>query len=245
MRFGYHSDLLERCPELVAGVIWIKGLANRPSSDEEDRVLADAEALTRERFPTPPDIARHESIGAWRQVYSRFGVKPNRYPCAAEGLIRRVVEAGSLPRISALVDLCNSASLRYAIPVAPFDLSRSEGDWVVRLAGGAERFQPINAESAEAIPEGEVIYADATPDVLSRRWNWRQSEKGKITLATADLLVTTEAVHASAREAVEGVLSELSTRLPSHLGGSFRWDVLNLDHPGSDSRLADSDAPIL
>ena len=136
MRFGYDAELLSRCPELVAGVIWVSGAANRTGLDQVDEHLADAEALTRDRFPTPPDIAKFESIAAWRQVYSRFGVKPNRYPCAAESLIRRVVETGSLPRISALVDLCNAASLRYAIPVAPFDLVNAQGDVIVRLATG-------------------------------------------------------------------------------------------------------------
>ncbi len=231
MRFSYHGDLLGRCPELVAGVIWIEGLTNRPSSEEFDRLLEQSEALTRNRFPTTPDIARYETIAAWRQIYSRFGVKPNRYPCAAEGLIRRVVETGSLPRISALVDLCNSASLRYGIPVAPFDLDRSDGDWVVRLATGSERFLPINAETPDDIPEGEVIYADETPDVLSRRWNWRQSDKGKIALTTTNLLITTEGVHESAREAVQGVLSELMDRLPSMVSGPIQSDVLDVEHP--------------
>ncbi len=233
MRFSYHADLLDRCPELVAGVVWMEGLTNRPSSEEFDRLLEQSEALTRNRFPTAPDIAKYESIAAWRQVYSRFGVKPNRYPCAAEGLIRRVVEAGSLPRISALVDLCNSASLRYGIPVAPFDLDRSEGDWVVRLATGTERFLPINAETPDNVPEGEVIYTDETPDVLSRRWNWRQSDKGKITPATTNLLITTEAVHASAREAVQGVLSVLIDQLPSMVSGTIQSDILDGEHPVS------------
>jgi DNA/RNA-binding domain of Phe-tRNA-synthetase-like protein len=233
MRFGYHPDLLNSCPELVAGVIWVDGMTNRPSSHEVDELLAAAEALTRERFPTPPEIAKHEPIGAWRQVYSRFGVKPNRYPCAAEALIRRVVETGSLPRISALVDLCIAASLRFAIPVAPFDLGNARGDWVVRLATGAERFLPINAQTPDEIPAGEVVYADDTPDVLSRRWNWRQSDRAKITLATTRLLITTEAVHSTAREAVEGVLTELS-RLPSILGGAIQTDILDVDRPHSE-----------
>ncbi len=125
MRFGYDAELLRRCPELIAGVIWVHGLVNHQDSTESDRLLAHAEALTHTRFETPPEIAKFESIAAWRQVYSRFGVKPNRYPCAAEALIRRVVEVGSLPRISVLVDLCNAASLRHAVPVAPFDLRQS------------------------------------------------------------------------------------------------------------------------
>jgi len=234
VRFGYDAELLSRCPELVAGVIWVRGVTNGSGSAPVDEHLAEAEALTRERFPTPPDIAKHESIALWRQVYSRFGVKPNRYPCAAESLIRRVVETGSLPRITTLVDICNAASLRFAIPVAPFDLGHADGDVIVRLATGAESFLPINAESAEAIPEGEVIYSDDSTSVLSRRWNWRQADKGKVTLETTDLLITTEAVHPSGREDVQRVLDELCAWIPATLGGTVRHEVLDAEHPVSE-----------
>ncbi len=234
MRFGYDAELLSRCPELVAGVLWVSGAANRTGLQQVDEHLPDAEALTKDRFPTPPDIAKFESIAAWRQVYSRFGVKPNRYPCAAESLIRRIVEAGSLPRISALVDLCNAASLRFAIPVAPFDLVNAQGDVMVRLATGTEEYLAINADAPDAIPEGEVIYSDDSSSVLSRRWNWRQSDKGKISLETTNLLITTEAVHASGRGAVDGVLAELSERIPALLGGTVRHEVLDAGHPMSE-----------
>lgn len=234
MQFGYAPQLLERCPELVAGVIWIEGIANGPAPPEIDASLAQAEKLTLARFPTPPDIARYESIGAWRHVYSRFGVKPNRYPCAAESLIRRVVETGSLPRISALVDLCNAASLHYAIPVAPFDLTNVRGDLSVRIASGSERFLPINASDYDSIPAGEVVYSDASPELLSRRWNWRQSDKGKISLTTTNVLLTTEAVHGTARDAVRGVLNELSEYIPKFLGGTIQSGLLDAERPLSE-----------
>ncbi len=234
MRFGYDAELLSQCPELVAGVMWVGGATNRHGTPQVDEHLADAETLTQSRFPTPPDIAKFDSIAAWRQVYSRFGVKPNRYPCAAESLIRRIVEVGSLPRISALVDLCNAASLRYAIPVAPFDLANAQGDVIVRLASGSETYLAINAESPDAIPEGEVIYSDDSTSVLSRRWNWRQADKGKVSLETTNLLITTEAVHVSGRDAVEGVLAELCEWIPVVLGGSLQRDVLNAEHPVSE-----------
>jgi len=230
MKFGYAEALVERCPELVAGVIWIEGITNQPTPTEVDEIVAEAERLTLERFATPPDIAKHPAIAAWRQVYSRLGVKPNRYPCAAESLIRRVVEAGALPRISALVDLCNAASLSYAIPVAPFDIANVAGDCIVRFATGSERFLPINAETADVIPSGEVIYSDDTEDVLSRRWNWRQANKGKVSLETTNLLLTTEAVHESGNSAVQGVLEELSVRLPEFVGGSVTTAILDRQH---------------
>ena len=234
MKFGYARDLLERCPELVAGVIWIDGIANKSAPSKIDANLAQAERLTRERFPTPPDIAKTASIAAWRQVYSRLGVKPNRYPCAAEALIRRVVETGSLPRISALVDVCNAASLRHAIPVAPFDLINVTGDLMVRFATGAERFLPIGAAEYDVIPEGEVVYADSSPDLLSRRWNWRQSDKGKIALWSTNVLVTTEAVQAGAHGAVLEVLQEVSNQIVDQLGGTVQTAVLDAGSPTSE-----------
>lgn len=234
MKFGYARDLLERCPELVAGVIWIEGIDNGPAPPEIDANLAQAEKLTLERFPTPPDIARYEPIAAWRQVYSRFGVKPNRYPCAAEALIRRIIETGSLPRISALVDLCNAASLRHSIPVAPFDLANVTGDISVRIATGSERFLPIGATTYDAIPEGEVVYADASPELLSRRWNWRQSDKGKIELTSTRALLTTEAVHAGGRAPVLAVLQDISEQIVGLLGGTAQTAILDAGNPATE-----------
>lgn len=233
MRFGYDRALLERCPELVAGVVWVRGLVNRAEVDAIDDLLTAAEGVTRERFPATPDIAKSPTIAAWRQVYSRLGVKPNRYPCAAESLIRRVVEAGQVPRLSGLVDLCNAASLRAGIPVAPFDLSRFQGDCIVRFARGDEYFSPINAREPEPVPAGEVVYADGAPDVLSRRWNWRQSDRGKITLAATDVVITTEAVHAAAREAVAGVIEMLAGGIQEFLAGEVETAVLDPSQPHS------------
>ncbi|HUZ01498.1 MAG TPA: phenylalanine--tRNA ligase beta subunit-related protein [Thermomicrobiaceae bacterium] len=229
MRLSYAGDLLERVPELVAGALWVRGLTNLPADPEVERALAAAEALTHERFPQPADIARHPPIAAWRQVYSRLGLTPNRYPCAAEALIRRVVEAGQLPRVSALVDLCNVTSLVQAIPVAPFDLWRVAGDCTVRFATGAELFVRINGREFEPIPAGEVVYADDSREVLSRRWNWRQADKGKVTPATTNLLITTEAVHADARSTVDVVLAELADRIPALFGGAVQTEVFSGD----------------
>jgi DNA/RNA-binding domain of Phe-tRNA-synthetase-like protein len=233
MRFSYDAAVWERCPELVVGVVWVTGVANRDADAAIEARLADAERETRTRFPTAPEIAKAPSIAAWRAIYTRLGVKASRYPCAAEGLIRRVVETGALPRLTALVDLANSVSLAAMLPVAPLDLAAVTGDLQVRFADGTERFQPINAPEPEPVPAGEVIYTDATPDALSRRWNWRQAEKGKVTLAVRDLLITTEAVHAEAREAVEWVAATLAAAIPAYLGGTATAAILTPEHPES------------
>jgi DNA/RNA-binding domain of Phe-tRNA-synthetase-like protein len=233
MRFSYDAAIWGRCPELVVGAVWVTGIANRETDAAIEARLAAGERETRARFPTAPEIAKAPPIAAWRAVYTRLGVKASRYPCAAEGLIRRVVETGALPRLTALVDLTNSVSLAAMLPVAPLDLAAVTGDLQVRFADGTEHFQPINAPEPEPVPVGEVIYTDATRDALSRRWNWRQAEKGKVTLDARDLLITTEAVHAAAREAVEWVVASLAEAIPAHFGGAAATAILTPENPES------------
>lgn len=214
MRFSYDAAVWERCPELVVGAVWVMGMANRDADATIEARLADAERAT-------------------RAIYTRLGVKASRYPCAAEGLIRRVVETGALPRLTALVDWTNSVSLTAMLPVAPLDLAAVTGDLQVRFADGGERFQPINSPEPEPVPAGEVLYTDATPDALSRRWIWRQAEKGKVTLAVRDLLITTEAVHVEAQAAAEWVVAALAAAIPVHFGGTATTAILTPEHPES------------
>ncbi|HLT20665.1 MAG TPA: phenylalanine--tRNA ligase beta subunit-related protein [Thermomicrobiales bacterium] len=234
MKFGYADEILAVAPRLVAGVIWCKGIDNSGYVHEFDELLSEAEAVTRERFPDPPMIARDQSIAAWRAVYSQLGLTPNRYPCAAESLIRRVVTDGSIPRISPLVDLCNAASLTHAIPVAPFDLRNVVGSVIVRRARGGEVYRAIGSTELQPVEEGEVVYADDTDEVLSRRWNWRQTGKSAIQPDSNDILITTEAVHEKARTAVENVLAMLTIRLADHLDGSCQIEVLTAEDPWSE-----------
>ena len=237
MRFGYHNDILALAPTLVAGVIWCRGVVNSGSSDAIDGLLARSIGLVGERFTETADVARHPAISGWREVYSKLGLTPNRYPCAAESLIRRVVTGNPIPRISPLVDLCNAISMDHAIPVAPFDLRHVQGDCIVRRATGEEVFRAIGSSELQSIPAGEAIYADETPEVLSRRWNWRQTGKGAIRPDSTGILITTEAVHTPGRATVENVLDQLVAVASVHLRGSYETAILTVDKRFSETSL--------
>ena len=225
---------MDIAPGLVAGVIWTKGLDQGSLASGVPDSLRAAEKAVAERVLDPPEIARLPSIAAWREVYSRLGLKPNRYPCAAESLIRRVVTGGTVPEIHGLVDLCNSVSLRLAVPVAPFDLSRVVGDCVVRRATGGEIFRTIGSADTEAVPAGEAVYADGTSEVLSRRWNWRQTAKGAVRPGSSDFLITTEAVHAGAAEAIDEAVDLLCSGIENSFGGRLQAEILSSDSPWSE-----------
>ena len=231
MWFGYHSEIISSFPEINAAVVWIDSFDNVPSHPGVEALLRDQEDTIREICPNRASIAQLAPIAAWREAYSRMGLKPNRYPCATEQLMRRIVDGKPLPLISALVDLGNAAALRSLIPVAPFDLDRIDAHCEVRFATGNERFWPINADQPDEIPEGEVIFADDSPDVISRRWAWRQSDKGKITPETQRLVIVAEAMHAGGAETVRETGAFLSEKLAMMLNANTHVEYLNASHP--------------
>ena len=48
-------------------------------------------------------------------------------PEEALALLRRLTKKGDIPSINAVVDICNLVSIRYALPVAAFDLAAITG----------------------------------------------------------------------------------------------------------------------
>jgi DNA/RNA-binding domain of Phe-tRNA-synthetase-like protein len=131
----------------------------------------------------PPWTEGH--VEAWRTTYRAFGAKPQRTPCSVDALLMRLDKDGRLPTISAVVDLYNAISVRYAIPVGGENISAYAGIPRLTRASGAESFDTMKEGQhlAEAVPAGEVVWTD-DHGVNCRRWNWRQGIRTRIDLQT-------------------------------------------------------------
>ncbi|MFB9326093.1 B3/4 domain-containing protein [Paenibacillus aurantiacus] len=205
----FADDVLEMAPDLYVGLIAAPAVRNLERRSEVEALLAHMERELAGSGLRTDEISELATISAWRKAYSAFGAKPARYPCAAESLIRRVVEHGSLPRINTMVDLCNAISLKSRTPIACCDISQVDR-FTIRKAGGSEPYLPIGKPDQPEYPaEGEVIYADGMNRAHSRRWNWRQSDTIKATGESRRLLFTVEAVHKDAKALVEATTSLL------------------------------------
>jgi len=127
----------------------------------------------------PPWADAH--LAAWADTYARFGAKPNRTPCSAQALRKRVLKDGALPAINPVVDLYNAISLRYAVPVGGENLGAYVGVPRLTIADGSEAFDTMsNGEPAIEHPlPGEVVWRDDV-GVTCRRWNWRQGTRTRL-----------------------------------------------------------------
>uniref|UniRef100_A0AAU2VV55 Phenylalanine--tRNA ligase beta subunit-related protein n=1 Tax=Streptomyces sp. NBC_00008 TaxID=2903610 RepID=A0AAU2VV55_9ACTN len=227
--------LSERVPGYVLGLIAVPDIEVVSDAPAVGALLTGAEdALHGERL-SKADVSALPTIAAWRDAYRAVGVNPNRFPCAAESVLRRVAKGDRLPRINSLVDLCNAVSLAVRLPVASCDVGDIEGELAVRLAEGSETYLPLGAPGSPEEPEpGEVIYADGRGRAHSRRWNWRQGDVVKTDIGRSRLLITVESAHDGGRDVVESALGRVADALAGLTAESGRPIVLDRSTPSGE-----------
>jgi DNA/RNA-binding domain of Phe-tRNA-synthetase-like protein len=233
--FRYDPAVCERFPTVVGGVIHATGVTNGPTPGSLDEAFAAEQAAVRARIGDTP-LSEIPALAAWRRVFRGFGVDPTQYRSAAEALLRRLTKQGELPSIGTLVDLANLVSIRFALPVAVFDLGSITGGLTVGIARGDERWADLGASTTERPEPGEVIFVDDADVVVARRWCWRQSAGSAARVDTTGVLVTVEGHHDTAADDVASALVALDGLLRDHAGAhDVRRAILTGRDPGFES----------
>jgi DNA/RNA-binding domain of Phe-tRNA-synthetase-like protein len=234
--FSYDPDVVARYPQLVGGVLHGVGVRNPPAGPDLATAFAAEQLAVRERLGGTP-LSEVPSLAAWRRVFRGFGVDPTQYRSAAEALLRRLTKQGSLPAVSTLVDLANLVSIRYALPVAVFDLDAVRGSLRVAFANGQEPWADLGASETVHPEPGEVIFSDEAGIVHARRWCWRQSLVSAARETTRDVLVTVEGHHEDASADVTAALDDLGSLVRTHAQpASLRQALVEAAHPAFDGR---------
>ena len=227
MQFSHHPDIWARFPELAAGTLFVRGIHPNASVDAH---LARFHATARERLAQVASESELPEVNAWRRVFSRMGLKPTQYRCASESLLRRFKKEGELPRIHPLIDLCNAASLAFAIPVAALDVDQVASPLQVRRAAGNEQYLGFDGETEHPEP-GEISFVDAAGRAHARRWTHRQSGLSAVREQTSTVLIVMEAVHPAARHDVDALTAELGQAIAQVWGIVAQPGALSANSP--------------
>lgn len=209
--FGYSIAIKHRFEELASQAMLFDGIT---AEADISRSQEKFNRIARERLADGTE-GEFPEIQAWRRTFTKMGLKPTQYRCAAEALLRRFRKEQNLPAIHPLVDLCNAISVAFAIPIALFDTAMVHGHLEVRQADGTEAYETFSGET-EAPETDEVIFADRAGHAHARRWSNRQSGRSAIRPETTSVLIVAEALHDGATEdlarlraALEQALSEV------------------------------------
>ncbi|MBY8879795.1 B3/B4 domain-containing protein [Actinacidiphila acidipaludis] len=212
LRFRHADALRADFPELAAAVLFADGV---DATADVGPGVALHTARAKARLATANE-SEFPEVAAWRRAFSRMGLKPTQYRCAAESLLRRLRKHGELPRIHPVVDLCNALSVAYAVPVAALDADRIAGPLLeVRYARGDELYTPFGGGTEHPAP-GEVTFVDGAGRAHARRWTSRQSGYSAVGPHTRRILVVAEALHDGGARVVPELMTALARELTAH-----------------------------
>lgn len=141
-------------PELSSivrpGVLWLGGATVVERDPRLNAPLAAAEAAIRTNAPA--------ETTAVRTMYKRVGLDPTKTRPSSEALLRRVRKGDPLPRINAMVDVCNWCSLEFQLPYGLYDASQIDGDVELRIGRAGEAYAGIRKDDVHV--DGRIALAD-------------------------------------------------------------------------------------
>lgn len=203
----------ELAPIVFPGVATFDGVRAPAREPLLDGPLAEVERAVRAR--PPADLADV------RAMYRAVGLDPTKRRPSSEALLRRVLRGEPLPRINALVDICNWCSLEFQLPYGLYDLDRVEGDVTLRLGQPGEQYPGIRKDVVHV--EGRLTLADATGPFGNPS---SDSARTMVTDATSRVMVVVFAPRRVTRDALAGVLAQTSSRVLAYAGGRETSRVL-------------------
>lgn len=186
MYYHISKEVFEKLPTLCVGLVAVKGLENHQAVPQIASLL-EAAIAEQEAYFEGKKVKEDAGIIPYREAFRKLGSNPNKYLCSIEALLTRIAKKKGFPSINPIVDMGNTISIEYRLPIGAHDLGTIAEGLEVRLSKEGDTFLPFGETETETPDVGETVYA-AGNEVRTRRWTWRQSEQGKITEDTTDVL---------------------------------------------------------
>lgn len=140
--FVAEDSFWELFPQAAIGVVVVKGMKPAAQIPQEDvdaiAALLDRANIDAERHLTSDTISENAPVKAWREAYRLFKTKKGAR-CSIENLLKRVLKGKPVGHITPAVDIYNTVSLTYALPVGGEDLHAIEGDLCLKVTDAATR----------------------------------------------------------------------------------------------------------
>jgi len=231
MKLTVKDEIFNMFPHLRIGLVVGRGLNIQKKSAELRTII---EQNTGKLFKKVGDkkLTDFQNITAWREVYREFGVSPKKYKPTAEAFLKRILKGNPFPVINTAVDAYLAVELLYMLPIGGYDLEKVNGDITLRFSKGDEAFLPIGGQNREPTRPGEIVYSD-DKIVLTRNWNYRDSDYTKITEYSKNIILISEA-------ALSNIASEDLTHTSEGIveyehrfcGGEYDTYFLDRENPG-------------
>jgi DNA/RNA-binding domain of Phe-tRNA-synthetase-like protein len=132
---------------------------------------------------TLENLSSDRAVRCIRDLFKSFGTDPTKWRPSSEAMIRRILKDKGLFRIISLVDINNTVSIRYRLPIGLYDLDKVDGE--ITLGIGKEGVNFIGLTGREYNTDGKPVVLDERGVIGSPIVD---SDRTKITAETSNAL---------------------------------------------------------
>ena len=218
-KFIVDKSFWEIFPEANVGVLLLDNVDNSGVSSENVIKLLKESNEEAKKHLTKAQLSQNPAISVWREAYQKFKTKKG-VRSSVEALLKRVEKGAGISTISPLVDIYNSASLKYGLPVGAEDIETFEGNLVLGVTAGNDEFYALGDTENSSILDGEVCYRD-DKGAVCRCFNWRDGQRTMITENTKKAFVVIEYVNSERNEDIEKALKMIAEYSEKELGAKI------------------------
>lgn len=222
-------------PDATVNIMFVNNFENDKTSlteDDRDKMLQKAVKESAKYTGAEP-FSSNPVIAQWRDAYKKF---PKRKGARAsvEALLKRASKGHHFAPINPLVDVYNSISMTYGVPVGIEDADHIAGDMHLGKAKGGEAFVSVggNGENeSDPAREGEIMYYD-DEGAVCRSLNWRDGTRTQVNDDTKNAVIVIESVNAEQAALAKEAMSKLSELIKKYFNVETTADyTLTKDNP--------------
>ena len=228
-KFVIDRSFWELFPDATIGVLLLRGYENAEESPQELIDMLNESNRLAARYLTAENFSDNPVVQVWRQAFRKFKTKKGAR-CSIEALLKRSTGENPVHTINPLVDIYNSASLRYALPVGSEDMDTFVGDLRLTVTEGGDDFHLIGEEESSPSLPGELVYKDDAGAVC-RCFNWRDGERTMITGKTRNAFMIIENLEPGRIDDLNAIMDFVQENAEKYLHADVKKTILDINNP--------------
>ena len=228
-KFIIDRSFWELFPEATIGVMLLRGYENAEESPQELIDMLAESNRQAARYLTAENFSDNPVVQIWRQAFRKFKTKKG-VRCSIEALLKRSTGENPVHTINPLVDIYNSASLRYALPVGSEDMDTFVGDLRLTITEGGDDFHLIGEEESNPSLPGELVYKDDAGAVC-RCFNWRDGQRTMITGRTRNAFMIIENLEPERVDDLKALMDFVQENAEKYLHAEVKKTILDRNNP--------------